>query len=196
MSECCNSFVLVPKSNGKVRLCLDPAWLNQALIRLIYRGPTLNTYYQNLNNAKYLSLIDMTLGYHNLKPDKKSSYLTVFICQFGRNIYKWLPFGVTPAGDMFQRKVDEIFKDIPNVFGVKDNILFSGYEADVKDQDETVWRVLQRCQQVNLKLNKDNCHLRCTSVPFFGEIILQNGVKVEKQKIKTLMLCKPLFPVY
>ena len=29
-SEWCNSFVLVPKANGKVRLCLDPAWLNQA----------------------------------------------------------------------------------------------------------------------------------------------------------------------
>ena len=26
--EWCNSFVLVPKANGEVRLCLDPAWLN------------------------------------------------------------------------------------------------------------------------------------------------------------------------
>ena len=38
----CNSFVLVPKANGKVRLCLDLARLNQALIRPIRRGPTLN----------------------------------------------------------------------------------------------------------------------------------------------------------
>ena len=30
-SEWCNSFVLAPKANGKVRLCLDPAWFNQAL---------------------------------------------------------------------------------------------------------------------------------------------------------------------
>ena len=29
----CNSFVLVPKANGKVMLCLDLARLNQALIR-------------------------------------------------------------------------------------------------------------------------------------------------------------------
>ena len=41
-SEWFNSFVLVPKANDKVRLCLDPAGLNQALIRLILRGPTLN----------------------------------------------------------------------------------------------------------------------------------------------------------
>ena len=32
MAEWCNSFVLVPKANGKVRLCLDPARFNQVLI--------------------------------------------------------------------------------------------------------------------------------------------------------------------
>ena len=41
-SEWYNSFALVPKVNGKVRLCLDPAQLNKALIRPIQRGPTIN----------------------------------------------------------------------------------------------------------------------------------------------------------
>ena len=43
--EWCNSFVLVPKVNGKIRLCLDPVRLNQVLIRPIHRGPTLNDNY-------------------------------------------------------------------------------------------------------------------------------------------------------
>ena len=30
MAEWCNSFVLVPKANGKVQPCLDPVQLNQA----------------------------------------------------------------------------------------------------------------------------------------------------------------------
>ena len=49
ISEWCNSFVLVPKTNGKVRLCLDPAWLNQAFIRSIHRGPILNDILHKLN---------------------------------------------------------------------------------------------------------------------------------------------------
>ena len=46
-AEWCN-FVLVPKANGKVRLCLDLVRLNQALIRPIHRGPMLNKYCPSL----------------------------------------------------------------------------------------------------------------------------------------------------
>ena len=87
-SEWCNSILLVPKANGKVRLCLDPAQLNQALIRPIHRGPILNDILPKLNNIRYLSLRDASSGYHNLRLDYKSSYPTTFACQFGRYIYK------------------------------------------------------------------------------------------------------------
>ena len=100
--EWCNSFVVVPKANGKVRLCLDPAQLNQTLIRPEYRGPMLNNILPKLNNVQYLSLIDASSGYHNLWLDEKSSYLMMFSCQFGRYRYKWLPSEAAPAGDMFQ----------------------------------------------------------------------------------------------
>ena len=82
-AEWCNSFVLVPKANGKVRLCLDPVRLNQALIRPVHRGPMLNNILLRLSNVKYMSIIDTSSGYHNLKLDKKLSYLTMFACPFG-----------------------------------------------------------------------------------------------------------------
>ena len=111
----------------------------------------------------------------------------MFACQLGRYQCKRLPFGAAPAGNMFQRKFDEIFKDMPNVFNIKYDILVAGCEDDGKDLDKTVWRMLQRCRQVNLKLNKNKCHFSCTSVPFFGEVISWNEVKPDPQKIKSLM---------
>ena len=66
-SEWCNSFVLVPKANVKVQLSLNPARLNKVLILI-----------------KYLTLIDASLGYHNLKLDEQSCYVTTFSCSFGR----------------------------------------------------------------------------------------------------------------
>ena len=60
----------------------------------------------------------------------------MFACQFGRYIYKRLPFGAAPAGDMFQRKIDEIFKDMQNIFDIAYDILVAEYEADGKDHDK------------------------------------------------------------
>ena len=126
MSEWCDSSVLVPKANGKVRLYLDPAQLNEGLKRPIHRVLTLNNILPKLNNAKYLCLIDVSSGYHHLKLDEKSSYFTMFMCQFGRYRYKWLPFGAAPTGNIFQRKIVEM----PNVLGIADDILVARYKVD------------------------------------------------------------------
>ena len=92
---------------------------------------------------------------------------------------------------MFQRKIDEIFKDLHNVFGITDNILVAGYDRDGRDHDDTLQRLLQRCTQVNLKLNEDKCLLRCMQVPFFGKIISRNGVKLGPQKLKAVTEIPP-----
>ena len=182
-AEWCNSFVLVPKVNSKVRLCLDPARLNQALIRPIHRGPTLNNILPGLNNVKYMTIIDASLGYHNLQVDTKLSYLTTFTCLSGRYQYKHLPFGAVPVGDMFQHKIDKIFNDI---FGIADDILVIDYNEDGKDHNEAVYSVLRQCKEVNLKLNKDKCHFRCMSIPFFSKVVSREGISPDPQKIKVL----------
>ena len=73
-SEWCNSFVLVPKANEKVRLCRDLARLNKVLIRPIHMGLILNDILPRLADMKYLMLIDASSGYHNLTLYDKSSY--------------------------------------------------------------------------------------------------------------------------
>ena len=186
MAEWCNSFVLVPKANGKVQLCLDPAQLCQVLIRPIHWGPTLNDILPKLNNVQYMSIINMSSGYHNLKLDTQLSYLTTFACPFGRYHYKCIPFGAAQVGDMFQRKIDKIYNDIPNVFGIADDILVIGYDKDGADNDKAVYNVLRWCQDVNLKLNKDKCHFRCTSFLFFGKVVSREGVQPDPQKVKAL----------
>ena len=55
-----------------------------------------------------------------------------------------------------------------NVFGIANDILVIGYNENGADHDAAVHKVLQRCKEVNLKLNKEKCHFRCTTIPFFG----------------------------
>ena len=64
-------------------------------------------------------------------------------------------------------KIDEIFKDLLNVFGIEDDILVVVYNSNGKEHDDTLGEVLQICKQVNLTLKKDKCYFKYTSVPCF-----------------------------
>ena len=75
----------------------------------------------------------------------------------------------------FSIKIDEIFKDLPNVFGIADDILVVCYHSDGKEHDNTLQKVLKIYRQVNLKLSRDKCHFRCISVPVFDEVISRHG---------------------
>ena len=44
---------------------------------------------------------------------------------------------------MFQHKINKIFNDMPNVFGIADDILVIGYDKDWADHDEAVYNVLR-----------------------------------------------------
>ena len=61
---------------------------------------------------------------------------------------------------MFKTKIDELFNDIPNVFGIADDILIEGCDINGRDHDARLKQVLQRCRQANLKLNKEKCLFR------------------------------------
>ena len=144
----------------------------------------LNNILLKLNNVQYMSIIDVSSGYHNLKLDEKSSYLTTFACPFGWYWYKCLPFRAAPAGNMFQCKIDEFFSDMPNMFGIMDDILVIGYDKDGVDHDAAVHKVLQQCEEVNLKLNKEKYDLRYMSIPFFGQVISRERVQQDPQKTR------------
>ena len=107
----------------------------------------------------------MSSGYCDLKLINKS-YLTTFSCLFDRYQYIRLLFGEVPVGDMFEKKVDKLFNNIPNVFGISNDILIAGFDEEGSDHDKMLKKVLQICRQSNLKLNKDKCLFRFMGIPF------------------------------
>ena len=40
--------------------------------------------------------------------------------------------------------------------------------------------------KINLKLNKKKCYLRCSSMPFFGEIVSIKGVRTDPRELQAL----------
>ena len=50
---------------------------------------------------------------------------------------------------MFQRKKDELFQGLPNVFGIVDNILIAEFDDMGRDHDATLYKVLRICRQTS-----------------------------------------------
>ena len=117
------------------------AWTQQGLTIMNMtniQGETLNDKLSKLTNVCYIMIIDTSPHYYYLKLDKKSSYLTIFTCQLDWCKFTKLPFGVAPACNMFQGKINLVFKGLPNIFGTEDDILIVGFYVDGRNHDRTL----------------------------------------------------------
>ena len=96
----------------KPRICLDPKNLNVAVIHEPWFSKTPDDIAHLLADACIITMTDCTKGFWHQALDEESSYLTIFGTEYGRFQFTIMPFGVTVAGDVFQRKLDTIFGNI------------------------------------------------------------------------------------
>ena len=184
-----NSLVCVTKSNGTLRLSLDPKDLNRAIKRPHHRTPTLDEVLPRLSDTKYFSIVDARSGYWNIQLDHESSLYTTFNSPHGRYRFLRLPFGLICAQDIFQKKVDEAFGDLPGVTGIADDIVI--YGRDQSDHDANLRAVMERARETGLRFNPDKCKIRCTEIPFFGNIISDSGLRPDPQKTQAILNMDP-----
>ena len=60
---------------------------------------------------------------------------------------------------MFQGKISEFLKGLPNVFGIADDSLIVGYDAEGRDHNRTLRQVMQISYWENLELKKVNAQI-------------------------------------
>ena len=97
-----NSMVVVPKKDGKLRICLDPKDLNRAIQREHYPLPTIEEIATRLHGAKLFTVLDVRHGFWHVPLDEPSLLLTTFNTPFGHYRWKRMPFGISSAPEIFQ----------------------------------------------------------------------------------------------
>ena len=99
-----------------------------------------------------------------------------------------LPFGLNSNAEVFQRTMEQLFSGYPCSI-IVDDILVSG--STIQEHDENLQKVLKRCKEVNLKLNKQKCKVRVQEVSYVGHILTKNGVKPDASKIQAITAMPP-----
>ena len=88
-----------------------------------------------------------------------------------------MSFGISVSGDVFQRKLDTIFSNIPQVACIADDIMVIGYNEDHSDHDRAFSKLLYMGQMNNIKLSYGKLQHKKTQVDFFGETYMTDGHK-------------------
>ena len=185
------SSMVTVVSPGKLRICIDPRDLNKAIQRPKYQMPTLEEVLPKLANAKLFSVLDAKDGFHQVKLDEQSSYLTTFWTPFGRYRYLRMPFGISSGPEEYQRRMHEIVKGLPGVEVIADDILVYGCGASqaeyTQDHDNNLRKLLDRARETNLKLNRKKLKLRLTEVRYMGHMLTNEGLRADPMKIKAIV---------
>ena len=185
--EWLNSFVCVKKSSGKMRLCLDPTYLNKWIIRPRHSAKLVDDILHRLNGAKYFTVVDSTSSFFNHKLGEESSKLMTFGMPFGRYRYLRMPMGASLSSDIYQYKVDGHLEHIRNCVAIADDIIAFGFNSDGMDHDATVRQIIDKAKQVGMRFNPAKCQFKCDEVKFFGMVLNRQGVIPDPGKIEALL---------
>ena len=185
-----SSMVTVPKKNGKLRICLDPRDLNRAIQREHYPLPTIEDIATRLHGPKVFTKLDVRNGFWHVALDESSSYLTTFNTPFGRYRWRRLPFGISSAPEVFQRKMHELVEGMSGIEVVADDFIVVGCGTTVEEatdaRDRVIINFLDRCKEQDVKLNTDKLNLRQKEVPFIGHIATDKGLRVDPAKVRAI----------
>ena len=180
-----NQMSVAQKKSGKVRLCLDPRSLNVVLKREHYPLPVLDDVLPELSTAKLFSICDLKDGYLHCTLDEPSSYLTTFATPWGRYRWKRLPFGLKVSSEIFQKSLHQALDGLDGVRCVADDIII--WAGDEIEHDSRLRKLLQRCKDVGIVLNKDKCRFLMKEIAFLGHIVTSSGLKPDPSKIEAIV---------
>lgn len=185
------SNMVIVKKPGKLRICLDPKFLNKALKRSHYIMPTLEDVLYKLPKARLFSLVDAKHAFLQCKLDDESSLMTTFWTPWGRKRWLKLPFGVSVAPEIYQRKQHELLAGLKGVEPIADDILVVGCgdsdEEAERDHDANLRAVMERCREVKLRLSLTKLQFKLKEVRFHGHILSASGLKPDPEKVKAIV---------
>ena len=110
-TEWCVPIVVVPKSNGKVRICVDLIKLNESVRRENFPLPSTDQLLAQLSGAKVFNKLDCNNGFYQITLHE-SQELTTFIMPFRRYCFKRLPFGISSGPEVFHRELQDRQKSL------------------------------------------------------------------------------------
>ncbi|XP_013396381.1 uncharacterized protein K02A2.6-like [Lingula anatina] len=188
-SEWAAPIVVVPKSDGSVRICGDyKVTVNQAVSQEQYPLPTAKDLFSTLAGGTVFTKIDLSSAYAQLELDEESQKYLVVNTHKGLYKFKRLAYGVKSAPMIFQCVMDQMLKDFDGVICSQDDVLIKGIEEDGKHEEDIkkVEKVLQRLNEYGVKAKRVKCRFLEPKVEYLGHKVDKAGLHPTEEKVKAI----------
>ena len=163
---------------------MDLKQLNKAVKRERYTLPILQDVASKIHGATIFTSLDAASGYHQIMLHPDSRHLSTFITPNGRYCFKRLPFGITRASEIFQRKMSKLLESVPGVAVYQEDIIITGHSDD--EHDKNLTEILNIIKAAGLKLNQRKCKFRQKSIKFLGHVFDKNGMSPDMEKVRAI----------
>eukprot|EP00253_Pinus_taeda_P026227 PITA_26227 len=185
-SEWVSLLVIIPKKNGKWRVCVDYRALNKSTQKDHFPLPFIDQVLDSLSGKRFFSFLDGFSGYNQIKIAPQDQDKTTFTSPWGTFAYKVLPFGLCNAPTTFQRAVIGIFSNMLNdsleIF--MDD--FTPYGVTFKDALQNLEKVLKCCIESHLSLSIEKCHMMMNEGIVLGHFISFLGIQFDPSKVQVI----------
>ena len=176
---------IIPIKDGRVRWVSDFRKLNKLLKRPRYFLPSISEIMQRRKGFKFITKIDIAMGFSTFEIDAPSQQLCIISTPYGLYKYKRLPMGITNSPDLFQSVMHPLFSDLPNVECFLDDIgIFS--LGSFADQISQIHQVLLRLERNGFTVNPLKCDWAVTTTEYLGFLLTSDGIKPLPHKIKAI----------
>ena len=183
-TEWVNSLAYSRKSNGQLRICLDPKDLNNSIRRGHHHTPTLEEITHKLSGATVFSKMDAKHGYWSVTLHEESQLLTTFHSPLGRMCFVRMPFGLKMSQDVYQHRMDMILEKCPGTIGISDDVIV--YGKDETEHDKNLHNLMAVASEEGLTFNSEKCSIKSPSIVFFGMVFDKDGIKPDPGKVEDI----------
>ncbi|GAU51417.1 hypothetical protein TSUD_88720 [Trifolium subterraneum] len=173
-----SNVVLVKKSNGKWRMCVDYTDLNRACPKDAYPLPNIDKLVDNSSGFKLLSFMDAYSGYNQIKMAEIDKKKTAFMTETGNYYYNVMPFGLKNAGATYQRMMNKVFQnEIGDMLEVYMDDMSVKSEKEI-DHTIHLKRVFDQARKFNMRFNPEKCTFGVMAGKFLGFYLTERGIEV------------------
>ncbi|KAI2647019.1 Transposon Tf2-9 polyprotein [Labeo rohita] len=176
--------------DGSLRPCIDYRGLNDITVKNRYPLPLMSSAFEILQGAKIFTKLDLrnASSTHNLVRIKEGDeWKMAFNTPLGHFEYRVLPFGLANAPSVFQALVNDVLRDMLNifVFVYLDDILI--FSPSVSDHVQHVRRVLQRLLENRLFVKAEKCVFHVKSLTFLCHVVSADGISMDLAKVRAVI---------